>query len=102
MQHAQDPCSTAPLQRWDTDQLFAPEPAAGTAYTRFGSFLSSVEAFDASLYGLARAEAVPLDPHARLLLETTQVLWPLGALRSAAADPADPMLCQHCCAVLSC
>ena len=73
MQHGRDPCNAAPLQRWDTDQLHAPDAAPGKAYTRFGSFLASVEAFDASLFKLPRAEAVPMDPHARLLLESTQV-----------------------------
>ena len=73
MEYGRDPCNVAPLQRWDTDQLYAPEAAPGKAYTRFGSFLASVEAFDASLFKLSRAEAVPMDPHARLLLESTQV-----------------------------
>lgn len=63
----------APLQRWDTDAHYAPDAAPDCMYTRFGSFLASVEEFDSALFKLSGAEAVPMDPHARLLLETTQV-----------------------------
>lgn len=46
----------------------------GRSYARFGAFLDAdVAAFDASAFRLARPEAVPMDPHARLLLELTLV-----------------------------
>lgn len=49
-------------------------PERGRSYARFGAFLDTdVAGFDASAFRLARPEAVPLDPHARLLLEQTLV-----------------------------
>ncbi len=49
-------------------------PERGRSYARFGAFLDAdVAGFDASAFRLARPEAVPLDPHARLLLEQTLV-----------------------------
>ncbi|KAK9834736.1 hypothetical protein WJX74_008822 [Apatococcus lobatus] len=63
------------LQRWDVDALFSPDlNAASSVYTRFGSYLNCVESFDAACFKLSPAEAIPLDPHARLLLENTQEL----------------------------
>ena len=55
-------------------------PAAGRSYTRFGAFLDGggVAAFDAGALRFSRLEAVALDPHARLLLESTQVRDKLG------------------------
>lgn len=62
------------LQRWDIDHLFSPDPnGSSTVYTRFGSYLSCLDSFDAACFKLSPAEAVSLDPHARLLLENTQV-----------------------------
>ena len=54
---------------------WAQAPTHGRSYARFGAFLAggSVAAFDASAFRLARPEAAPLDPHARLLLEQTAV-----------------------------
>jgi acyl transferase domain-containing protein len=50
-------------------------PAPGRSYARFGAFLDGggVAAFDAGALRFSRPEAVALDPHARLLLESTQV-----------------------------
>ena len=62
------------LQRWDVDRLFSPDSnAAASVYTCFGSYLSCVDSFDAACFRLSPAEAIPLDPHARLLLENMQV-----------------------------
>ena len=66
--------TNAPLQRWDTDRLFDPQGMPGKTATRFGAFLEGIESFDAECFQLAGAEAATLDPHARLLLEHTQVL----------------------------
>ena len=74
MQAATDLPSTAPLQRWDTDGLFDPQSGqVKKVYTRFAAYLSQLEDFDAEAFRLSRAEALPLDPHARFLLEHTQV-----------------------------
>jgi acyl transferase domain-containing protein len=50
-------------------------PASGRSYARFGAFLDGggVAAFDAGALRFSRAEAVALDPHSRLLLESAQV-----------------------------
>ena len=56
--------------RWDVE-------AASVALTgddipaRFGSFLSSAEAFDSEAFGISEAEASLMDPQQRLLLECT-------------------------------
>lgn len=64
----------APLQRWDTDALFDPMLGSSSRiYTRFGSYLDRVEDFDVAAFKLSQAEALHMDPHARLLLEHTQV-----------------------------
>ncbi len=65
--------ANVPLQRWDAERHFRPAGGPGTAATRFGAFLAGVEAFDAAAFRLAGSEAAVLDPHARLLLEHTQV-----------------------------
>jgi acyl transferase domain-containing protein len=49
-------------------------PAHGRSYARFAAFLDGgVAAFDAGALRFSRGEGVALDPHARLLLEQTQV-----------------------------
>ena len=80
MQEGVDLPSPAPLQRWDTDASFDPTPGRGSnVYTRFGTFLTGLQDFDAAAFKLSQAEVLPLDPHARLLLEHTQV----SCMRSA-------------------
>src|SRR4051794_35899561 len=50
-------------------------PAPGRSYARLGAFLDGggAAAFDAGALRFSRGEAAALDPHARLLLEQTQV-----------------------------
>jgi 3-oxoacyl-(acyl-carrier-protein) synthase/acyl carrier protein len=83
---AADLPSTVPSTRWDLDRLYAPDlagpSAAGRMYARFGAFLEGVEAFDAALFGLPRAEALATDPQQRLLLEEAH-----AALGRAASTP---------------
>ena len=67
-------CAPPPLQRWDADLYYSPEAGRGDSiYARFGCFLDNIESFDAGNFGLPKAEALLLDPHARMLLEHTQV-----------------------------
>lgn len=64
------PTSLHRCHRWDVE-------AASVASTgddvpaRFGSFLSSAEAFDSEAFGISEAEASLMDPQQRLLLECT-------------------------------
>ncbi len=59
--------TAVPSERWDVDGV-----AALAAESRWGSFLSDIEGFDAGLFGLTASEATAMDPQQRLLLE---VAW---------------------------
>lgn len=46
---AADPQETIPLSRWDVERLYAPSPANGRMYARFGAFVHGVDFFDAEV-----------------------------------------------------
>jgi acyl transferase domain-containing protein/acyl carrier protein len=61
-----------PADRWDWRRFYNPDPSVpGTHYTRHGSFLDDVSAFDPEFFGISGKEADALDPQHRLLLETS-------------------------------
>lgn len=60
---------TVPADRWDIDSFYSPIPDAGKMYVRFGCFVDGVAEFDAQPFRLGPADAVGLDPQARILLE---------------------------------
>ncbi|TPG31366.1 beta-ketoacyl synthase N-terminal-like domain-containing protein, partial [Mycolicibacterium hodleri] len=61
-----------PPDRWAWSDDGSPEGAAALAgTTRWGSFLSDVDAFDAEYFEISPREAAKMDPQQRLLLEVT-------------------------------
>jgi hypothetical protein len=73
---SRDPPSLVPLSRFDVDAAYVPDVKGSRAgiYCRFGIFIEDISGFDTGTFRLPRAEALALDPHARLLLEHTQVI----------------------------
>jgi acyl transferase domain-containing protein/aryl carrier-like protein len=67
-----DAIQEVPADRWSLEDLYDRDPAAaGKMNTRWGGFLSDVDAFDAAFFGISPREAMHIDPQQRLLLETT-------------------------------
>ena len=59
-----------PPDRWSPFDDGSPEVAAALARTtRWGSFLSEIDAFDAEFFEISPSEAAKIDPQQRLLLE---------------------------------
>ena len=66
-----DATCEVPKDRWDADAFYDSDPdAPGKTYCRRGGFLSSIESFDASFFGITPREARALDPTHHLMLET--------------------------------
>jgi acyl transferase domain-containing protein len=73
-----------PPERWQPYENGSPETAAALARTtRWGSFLSNIDAFDAEFFEISPNEASKMDPQQRLLLE---VAW--EALEYAGIPPS--------------
>src|ERR1700744_5532 len=59
-----------PADRWSRFDDGSPEVAAALARTtRWGSFLTDIDAFDADFFDISPSEATKMDPQQRLLLE---------------------------------
>ena len=63
------------------DSHYSPEAgAADRIYTRLGCHLDEIDSFDNNFFRLPKSEAMLLDPHARLLLESAQVRKSLAVM----------------------
>jgi acyl transferase domain-containing protein len=71
-----------PPDRYDIDELYAPEPTPGKVITRSAGFVDGVRLFDADFFGIDDEAAAWLDPQQRLLL---MVVW--EALEDAGIPP---------------
>ncbi len=72
-------------ERWGGEDLYHPDPArSGKCYAQEGGFLSGVEQFDATFFGIAPREATEMDPQQRIALE---VAW--EALERAGLRPRE-------------
>lgn len=59
-----------PPERWERYAAASPENSAVLRRTtRYGSFLSSIDGFDANFFGISPREAALMDPQQRLVLE---------------------------------
>jgi acyl transferase domain-containing protein/NADPH:quinone reductase-like Zn-dependent oxidoreductase/acyl carrier protein len=71
LREGRDAISEVPLDRWDADEFFDPEPGApGKVVTRRAGFVDDVTGFDAPFFGMSTREVRLMDPQHRLLLET--------------------------------
>ena len=68
-----DATSEIPENRWNIEDWYDSDPdVSGKMYSRHGSFIDSVEYFDANFFGLSKKEVLNMDPQQRLVLE---VAW---------------------------
>lgn len=81
-----DSVTPVPLARWDRSATIHGLPA-GSQLPQFGSFLTGIDGFDGSAFGVGASEASTMDPQQRLLLQAS-----LASLMDAGHGPAGVLL----------
>ena len=65
-----------PENRWNYESFYHSEKGKlGTIYSKWGGFISDVDAFDANFFKMKEADVISLDPQQRILLELSQHLF---------------------------
>ncbi|MBE7381939.1 MAG: alpha/beta fold hydrolase [Leptolyngbya sp. SIO1E4] len=73
LQNGVDAITPVPRDRWDADTFYDPDATTpGKTYSREGGFLTGVDQFDPTFFGIAPREASFIDPQHRVFLE---VVW---------------------------
>ncbi|MFP5391926.1 MAG: SDR family NAD(P)-dependent oxidoreductase, partial [Gammaproteobacteria bacterium] len=69
-----DCISEIPAERWSLDGFFEPDRqraiAQGKSYSKWGGFLDGYADFDAAFFNISPREALSIDPHERLFLQS--------------------------------
>ncbi|MBL8214817.1 MAG: SDR family NAD(P)-dependent oxidoreductase, partial [Bryobacterales bacterium] len=74
LQSGRDCVTEIPAERWPLDGFYQPDPdkaiAQGKSYGKWGSFLNTFADFDPLFFNIPPVQAMGMDPHERLFLET--------------------------------
>ncbi|HEX6101022.1 MAG TPA: SDR family NAD(P)-dependent oxidoreductase [Thermoanaerobaculia bacterium] len=73
LKQGRDLIDPVPANRWDSDELYHPDPAAaadGKIYCKWGGFLEGHDHFDPHFFKISTTEAAMLDPQERLFLQS--------------------------------
>ncbi len=73
LENGKNAVTKIPQTRWDMSDYYDADPdMPGKMNVKHGAFISSIEEFDASFFGITPREAINMDPQQRLLME---VAW---------------------------
>ena len=60
-----------PPDRWDVDRFYSAVPRRGMSISKWGGFLEGIDLFDPEYFNISEADALEMDPLARLFLEVS-------------------------------